>query len=104
PWIEFADLRIEQVVEVGRGLRRLLGGRGLRAIEPTPLLGLAPWHIRPADRLRVSDDARLDGPMLARAGHVIYFAFSDPAEPLGAETSRWCSRIERRMLCMRWVS
>jgi hypothetical protein len=66
--VELSNLRIEQVVEVGRRGGRLLGGRGPGVVEAAPPLGVAPRDVRPADLLGGGEDAGLDRLVLAGFG------------------------------------
>jgi hypothetical protein len=66
--IELPHLGIEEVLEVGRCIRRLLGGRGPGVIEPAALLRFASRHVHPADLPRVGEDAGLDGLVLGGLG------------------------------------
>ncbi len=60
---------MQQVAKVKRGRPRpFLRRRGV-GVEPAPSLSLRPGHQRPADLLRVGEDASLDGSVLGGAGH-----------------------------------
>ena len=91
--IQLPHLRIEEVVEVRRRLRRLLGGRGLGVVEPPPFLGLAPRHVGPADLLRVGEDAGLDRLVFAGLGGHSHCSDRLRSASSSAERSRSWTRI-----------
>lgn len=67
--IEGADLGFQKVGEVEGGAGGGLGGRAGVCKAPT-LCGLVPGHHSPTDRLGIGEDARLNGFVLAGAGHL----------------------------------
>lgn len=67
--VEVAQLGIEQVVEEQRAVAGAFFRWG-RWIKAAALFGLFPGHHRPADRRGIGQDARLNGFVLARSGHL----------------------------------
>jgi len=67
--IEGTQLPMQQVAKVKRSPPRPFLRRGRVRIKPTPPLRFPPRHQRPADLLRVSEDAGLDGFVFGRLAH-----------------------------------
>ena len=79
-------MRIEQLIEIGRHLRSLLGGSGVWS-KPRRF-SASPGRVAPADVLGVCNDADLDGLVFAGCWHARFTLYRSRVENRGWHTPK----------------